>query len=118
MIYSTSNMTDEEAERQFWDGPAKVKVRAMQGCAVVWFCAYRLDSEILVPTRYGDESCEGWVMDDNTGYGLIKGTKAVVSRLDQSGEYFELEGHRFCRVKRKALYLIEAFDLQRNLEAA
>lgn len=106
MIETTCvNVSDETAAQNL---PRNITLRAMRGCAIVWFMPYRYDGQIEIPEKHREQSVEAIMIDDATGYGLSPGTKVIVSRCVQGSEYFEIEGQKFCRVPRKALYLIDS----------
>lgn len=87
----------------------EITVRAMLGCAIVWFLPYRRAGSgvIELPQQCQRESVEAIIIDDNTGYGLIAGTKVLVSRERGEGIYFELGNERLCRIRAEGLYLID-----------
>lgn len=101
-------VSDREAVRQ---QPINITLRAMRGCAIVWFMPYRREGLIEIPDKHKEQSAEALIIDDNTGYGLRAGTKVLVSRLKGDGEYFEVNERRLCRVKREGLYLIDESNL-------
>lgn len=104
IIHNSVFLSEEEAiSRQ----PKDVRLRALQGKAIVWFLPYRRTGEgvIELPEKFKDQSVEALIISDATGYKLDPGTKVIVSRFD--GEYFEVNGVRLCRVDKKALTLID-----------
>lgn len=108
MKHSTVFIPDAEA---IAEQPRNLTVRAMRGCAIVWFMPYRRDGGVIeIPEKHREQSVEAIIIDDNTGYGLATGTKVLVSRLKGEGIYFEVQEVRLCRVKRDGLYLIDEGD--------
>lgn len=88
--------------------PRNITLRAMPGCAIVWFLPYQTDGGVIeLPENATPQSVNGLIIDDATGHGLPPGTKVVVSRVKGDGVYFEVEGTRFCRIKREGLILID-----------
>lgn len=106
MKETTVFLSDEEAIAA---RPRNITIRAMRGCAIVWFMPPRREGMIEIPERHRDQSVEALVIDDNTGHDLPPGTKVIVSRLKGDGEYFTPPGtdKKLCRVKRAGLYLID-----------
>lgn len=104
MNETTVFLSDAEAVAA---APRNLIIRAMRGCAIVWFMPYRREGLVEIPEKHKEQSVEAIVIDDKTGYGLPAGTKVLVSRLKGEGEYFELGGTRLCRIRRDGLYLIE-----------
>lgn len=88
--------------------PRDITIRAMRGCAIVWFLPYRRsDGVIEIPDAAKEQSVEAVIIDDNTGYDIPGGTPVLVSRVKGDGVYIEVEGVRLCRIKRDGLYLID-----------
>ncbi len=86
----------------------EVTIRAMPGCAIVWFLPFRRASGVIeIPEGHRQQSVEAIVIHDNTHHQIPMGTKVLVSRLKGEGVYFELMGETFCRVKGDGLYLID-----------
>lgn len=120
IIHRSVFLTDQQAVDAC---PRDLNVKAMRGRVILWFLPYRRGSGVIdIPDRHKDESCEGIVIDDNTGYGLQPGVKVTASRL--SGTYFEVIGrdgreHRVCTLPKEALILVDtAFSPERELHEA
>lgn len=102
---STVFLSDEEAVAE---QPRDVTIRAVRGCAIVWFLPYRRAAGVIeIPDAHKEQSVEAVIIDDATGYGLPTGTRVLVSRLKGEGVYFAVAGTEFCRIKRDGLYLID-----------
>lgn len=85
-----------------------VSIRAMLGCAIVWFLPYRRSEGVIeIPEGHQEQSVEAIVIHDNTDFQLPGGTKVLVSRIKGEGVYFEIGGETLCRVKGEGLYLVD-----------
>jgi hypothetical protein len=85
-----------------------VSIRAMPGCAIVWFLPYRrAEGLIEIPEGHTPQSVEAIVIHDATDFQLPQGTKVLVSRIKGEGVYFEIGGEEFCRIKGEGLYLVD-----------
>ncbi len=101
---STVHLDDESLP----PGPIYITIRAMPGCAIVWFLPYRKSEGMIeLPQQCQMESVEAIIVHDNTDYQLPAGTKVLVSRVKGEGSYFEVAGERLCRIKADGLYLID-----------
>jgi hypothetical protein len=102
---STIHIPDEALP----EAPKDITLRAMPGCAIVWFLPYRRagESVIELPQQCQMESVEAIVVHDNTGYELPAGTKVLVSRVKGEGVYIEVGDVRLCRIRREGLYLVD-----------
>lgn len=99
------HLTDAEAVA---DAPQNITLRAMRGCAIVWFLPYRrAEGVIEIPDSAKEQSVEAIIIDDATGYGLATGTRVLVSRTKGEGTYFECAGETLCRIKCDGLYLVD-----------
>lgn len=98
-------LTDEEAVAE---QPRDVTIRALAGCAIVWFLPYRRAAGVIeIPDAHKEQSVEAVIIDDNTGYDLPTGARVLVSRVKGEGVYFSVAGTEFCRIRRDGLYLID-----------
>lgn len=85
-----------------------VSIRAMPGCAIVWFLPYRRSEGVIeIPEGHLPQSVEAIVIHDNTHHQLPMGTKVLVSRIKGDGVYFEMGGETLCRIKGEGLYLVD-----------
>lgn len=86
--------------------PRNLTIRAMRGHSIVWFLPYRRGSGVIeIPDKYQDQSAEAIIIHDNGPHGLAPGVKVCASRL--AGEYFEIGGHRLCRMPSESVILVD-----------
>lgn len=80
-------------------------VKAPKGKAIVWFMPYRKEGLIDIPVIDRPNSCEGVIVDDQTGYNLAPGIKVMAH--PKSGLIWHHHGVELVTVAADALIAIE-----------
>lgn len=83
-----------------------MKLRAVTGKAIVTIKP-NPQGAIVRPERWERDGDEGQVVHDNTGLGLKQGARVLVSHKYGDGTYFEMEGKRYCAIRKAGLLMTE-----------